>query len=94
MFGEWILRFNDRFSIAGAAGVLGLVIVVGLFGLLSVLGADPSRPLNRLGSEGEEVVAKEGSDGQPRSATAGGCWAGEGACPWWDKFTPDCNELH
>lgn len=65
------MRFNDRFSIAGAAGVLGLVIVVGLFGLLSVLGADPSRPLNRLGSEGEEVVAREGSDGQPRSATAG-----------------------
>ena len=65
------MRFNDRFSIAGAAGVLGLVIVVGLFGLLSVLSADPSRPLNRLGSEGEEVVAKEGSDGQPRSATAG-----------------------
>ena len=53
----------------GAAGVLGLVFVLGLFGFLSLLGTNPSKPLNSLGSE-EEVVAREQSDEHLRSATA------------------------
>ena len=61
--------FNDRFSIAGAAGLLGLLVVVGLFGFLSVLGANPSRPLNSLRSE-EEVASGESPDEHLRSATA------------------------
>jgi hypothetical protein len=65
-----VLRINERFSIAGAAGVLGLVFVLGLFGFLSLLGANPSKPLDSLRSE-EEVVAEEGSDGRLRNAPAG-----------------------
>ncbi len=63
--------FNDRFSIAGAAGLLGLLVVVGLFGFLSVLGANPSKPLNSLRSE-EEVASGESPDEHLRSATASG----------------------
>jgi len=50
--------------------VLGLVFVLGLFGFLSLLGANPGRPLNSLGSE-EEVVAQEDSDGHIRNNSAG-----------------------
>lgn len=67
--------FNDRFSIAGAAGLLGLLVVVGLFGFLSLLGAEPRGPLNSLGSE-EEVATQEGSE---HKTTAGQSESGPGS---------------
>ena len=65
------LGVNERFSVAGAAGVLGLVFVLGLFGFLSLLGANPSKPFNSLRSE-EEVVARQGSGERPRGAPSQG----------------------
>ena len=70
MVGARALRINERYSIAGAAGILGLVLVLGLFGCLSLLGANPSKRLSGLGSE-EAVVAQEGSDGHTRNNSAG-----------------------
>ena len=70
MVGARALRINERYSIAGAAGILGLVLAMGLFGFLSLLGANPSKSLNSLGSE-EAVVAQEGSDGHIRNNSAG-----------------------
>ena len=64
------MRINERYSIAGAAGILGLVLVLGLFGFLSLLDANPSKRLSGLGSE-EAVVAQEGSDGHIRNNSAG-----------------------
>jgi hypothetical protein len=71
------LRINERFSIAGAAGILGLFVVLGLFGVVSLLGADPRTPLEGLGSE-EEVVSPEGFDGPFQSGARA---LGESAAP-------------
>jgi hypothetical protein len=67
--------FNDRFSIAGAAGILGLTVVLGIYGFLSLLGAEPSGPFDSLGSE-ENVATQEGSE---HKTTAGQSESGPGS---------------
>lgn len=47
--------FIERFAIGGAAAVVGLTVVLGIFGFLSLLGADPDEPLGEARSV-EEVT--------------------------------------
>jgi len=52
--------FIERFAIGGAVVVLGWTAVLGIFGFLSLLGAEPDAPLDGLRSE--EEVLTPGSD--------------------------------
>jgi len=53
--------FIERFSIVGMAGVLGLMVVVGIYGFASLLGVEPDEPLRSLAPrEVEEVSGLDG----------------------------------
>jgi hypothetical protein len=53
--------FIERFSIVGMAGVLGLMVVVGIYGFASLLGVEPEEPLRSLAPrEVEEVSGLDG----------------------------------
>lgn len=60
MFGALMLSFIERFAIGGAAAVVGLMAVLGIFGFLSLLGAEPDEPLDDLRSV--EEMLTPGSD--------------------------------
>ena len=54
--------FIERFSIVGTAGVLGLMVVVGIYGFASLLGVEPDEPLRSLArGEVEEVPDVDGT---------------------------------
>ncbi len=57
--------FIERFAIVGTAGVLGLMVVVGIYGFASLLGVEPHESLISRPS-GEEVEPPD-SDGRDRS---------------------------
>jgi len=57
--------FIERFSIVGMAGVLGLMLVVGIYGFASLIGVEPHESLISRPS-GEEVELPD-SDGRDRS---------------------------
>jgi hypothetical protein len=56
--------FIERFSIVGMAGVLGLMLVVGIYGFASLLGVEPDEPLRSLAPR--EVEEAPGLDGPAR----------------------------
>jgi hypothetical protein len=60
--------FIERFSILGTAGVLGLMVVGGIYGFASLLGVEPDEPLRSLARSEVEEVAD--SDGPARSGPA------------------------